>query len=312
MNELEAWLDQYFPLWRSYPSCVHLAQSIVFSNTKKTTLSQHDKSWIDKYRPKETTCLLGSQTNSRYLKHWLQQMKIKPMSAPSLDPNKASKMSKKKKKKKKTKIMNDFIIDESATFDFFNNTQQKPMVIDDDEDDDDFMMGPKASKKRLEDDIQSNVLLLVGDCGVGKTAAVYTAAEEVGYEVFEIHSGMKRSGKDITAAVGDMTKNHLVTFEVKTEQIKKRRLNPCLSSAPINNGENTMLKSFLRKESDIKKSSSKKPSTITVTKNVTKQSLILLEDVDLLYEEDKGFWNAVTDLSQRSKRPIIMTCNGKV
>jgi dephospho-CoA kinase len=239
-------------------------------------------------------------------------MKIKPMSAPSLDPNKASKMSRKKKKKKKTKMMDDFIIDESATFDFFSNRQQKPIVIDDNDDDDDFMVGPKAPKKRIEDDIQSNVLLLVGDCGVGKTAAVYTAAEEVGYEVFEIHSGMKRSGKDVTAAVGDMTKNHLVTFEVKTEQIKKRRLNPCLSSAPASNGENTMLKNFLRKESDIKKSSSKKPSTITVTKNVTKQSLILLEDVDLLYEEDKGFWSAVIDLSQRSKRPIIMTCNGKV
>ncbi|KAI8885096.1 P-loop containing nucleoside triphosphate hydrolase protein [Backusella circina FSU 941] len=315
-NELEAWLDKHFPHWRAFPSCVHLAQSITFTQKNTPPIQNNDKSWIDKYRPKETSCLLGSQKNSRYLKHWLQQMKIKPMSAPSLDPINTAKRSKmtntnKKKKKKKPKLMDDFFIDDSAPFDFYNK-QQHPIILDDDEDDDDFIMGPKMIKKqRIEDDIQSNVLLLVGDCGVGKTAAVYTAAEEVGYEVFEIHSGMKRSGKEITSAVGDMTKNHLVTFEVKTEQIKKRRLNPCLSSSSSStnsNGKSMMMKNFLRKASDIKKGSNK-TTTVNVTKNVTKQSLILLEDVDLLYEEDKGFWSAVSELSQKSKRPIIMTCN---
>ncbi len=37
---------------------------------------------------------------------------------------------------------------------------------------------------------------------------------------------------------------------------------------------------------------------------------MLFEEVDILYEDDKGFFGAIMQLMQTSKRPIILTCNG--
>ena len=41
------------------------------------------------------------------------------------------------------------------------------------------------------------------------------------------------------------------------------------------------------------------------------KTCILLEDVDILFEEDKGFWNAIQAIIETSKCPIILTCSGK-
>ncbi|KAI8988745.1 P-loop containing nucleoside triphosphate hydrolase protein [Pilobolus umbonatus] len=300
-TELETWLDSYFPSWRKYMSCLRLVD-LAFSNKQRDS----QKSWTDKYRPSKVTELLGEQHNTLYLKDWLHHMKLNPISAPE-------KNGRGRKKTKKKMRMNEYthstsMLDNYSTMDSLS----VGIYADYDDDDDDFCIAPPSKKPaKKKDDIQSNILLIVGEEGVGKTASVYTAAEELGYEVFEISPSSRRSGKDMVSMVGEMTRSHLVHFstpsptptptkeESPSSKIKKRKLNPTLSQNHASNNSNLM-KNFLRPA--VKERVNPSPDN-------TKQSVILLEEVDLLFEEDKGFWAYINELSQKSKRPIIMTCN---
>ncbi|GAA5799154.1 hypothetical protein HPULCUR_004564 [Helicostylum pulchrum] len=289
-EDLQAFMDRSFPNWHAFSSCVILSQ-IVFNRSNERKKNQQ-RQWVDDYRPKTVYGLLGDRYNSIYLKDWLHQMKIAPMSAPT--PSGGIKKSKLVKKKK---LVDDL-----------------DLLSLDVDDDDDFMPTKKTAKQLKNESIKSNIILVAGDHGVGKTTMVYTVAEQLGYEVFEINPGSRRSGKDIMSMVGEMTKSHHVTFGIQQQQVtteetadakkpKKRRLNPCLSSS-LNKSESddSPLKNFLRKKPLL-------PEKVKVKTSEPKQSLILLEEVDLLFEDDKAFWSSIIELSQKSKRPIVMTCN---
>ena len=40
------------------------------------------------------------------------------------------------------------------------------------------------------------------------------------------------------------------------------------------------------------------------------KTCILLEDIDFLAEEDRGFWTSLHHVISNTKCPIIMTCSG--
>jgi hypothetical protein len=293
--ELEHYLDTQFPLWHRYASCKELCQTMFC--TKKQV---DHRPWTEKYRPHTIKGLMGDRHHYAYLKDWLHQMKIAPISASS-NPNNT------KKKKKKMMVVKPNL-DHSDEEEFIHNLS---LYDQHDDKDDDFVMdNKKKTAKAVSSSMRSNVILIAGDHGIGKTASVYTAAEELDYEVFEINAGSKRSGKEVMALVGEMTKSHLVTFAKPLPPTtapngkKKKKLNPYFAPtqstssmmSPIKKGTG-LLKHFAQTKT--------KPAPTN-----TKQSLILLEEVDLLFEEDKGFWPSIIELSQKSKRPIIMTCNG--
>ncbi|KAI5811217.1 hypothetical protein DFH27DRAFT_493774 [Peziza echinospora] len=130
-----------------------------------------------------------------------------------------------------------------------------------------------------------NAVVISGPSGCGKTAAVYAAAKELGFQVFEVNAGSRRNGKDVLDQVGEMSRTHLVHQQQQ-------------QSKP---------------ETSFFKPGGNKAKTAKVEEVIEKaqqtQSLILIEEADILYEEDKQFWFTVMGLIEQSKRPVIITCN---
>jgi ATPase family associated with various cellular activities (AAA) len=156
-------------------------------------------------------------------------------------------------------------------------------VVDDDSDGD--YTSPKKAKKRRSRETfsgYSNVVILWGPHGVGKSACVEACAEELGYQVFEISPGGKRGGKELLEMIGEVGQSELVT--------KHRGVVAAAALEQVDGQVNVEGASTLKSEG--------------------RKALICLEEVDVLYEEDKGFWACVTGLVEKSRRPVVITCNG--
>ena len=157
-----------------------------------------------------------------------------------------------------------------------------------------------------------NTILLVGPPGSGKTASVYACAEELNWEVFEVYPGIgKRSGYNIENLVGEVGKNHLVRqrphgshdfvpFSSPSKLKRKQGLKSWLKSDPDVESDRGGVPQLV--ESEIE-DSDRPPSFAN--------SLILLEEVDILFKEDHRFWETVKGIIRECRRPIICTCNGK-
>jgi sorting nexin-8 len=160
-----------------------------------------------------------------------------------------------------------------------------------------------------------NAVLISGPPGCGKTASVFAVAKELDFEVFEVHPGMRRSAKDIFDKVGDMTQNHLVQGVGNGTNAKSdSNIDKDSSKQEIGSGKQGAMNKFFSKTQTSKtRTSPRKTNGKEVEKSKTpmaqKQSMILLEEVDVLFDEDKGFWPGVVNLISQSKRPIVLTCN---
>ncbi|KAJ4290208.1 hypothetical protein N0V90_010423 [Kalmusia sp. IMI 367209] len=286
-------------------------------------------SWLQKYAPKYASHVLQTGQEPLILKDWLQSLTVLTVSSAQEGPKTSNALDPKKPPKKKRKKAHD---------DFIVNS--------DEEDDEDMIeLSTRASEYEMSDSSASsslrrarwtrnkNVVLISGPHGCGKSAMVQAAAKDLGFEVFEINSGSRRSGKDIQDKVGDMTENHLVSHK-RTDMSSKseagaaddtdtERHSEALQKDLDSGRQGTMMSFFSSKgpakEKPIPKPESFEPPEAATSGQPTlsiaqsqrksqKQSLILIEEADILYDEDQGFWAQVTRLASQSKRPIIITC----
>ncbi|KAG8931589.1 hypothetical protein FRC01_001094 [Tulasnella sp. 417] len=190
----------------------------------------------------------------------------------------------------------------------------------------------------------TNSILLSGPPGSGKTAAIYACAEELGWEVYEVYPGMgKRSGTNLSAIVDGVCKNHVIGVGMPVNSSKPLPPSP-KKSVGNKLGEKAGIKNFFKRPrgeeegGGAPKGSQGEPIVLDdhtapdkvnshvanvaelVVQSVQEhdrgdkgvqiqQSLILLEEVDILFAEDKNFWPTVVDLIAASRRPVVMTCN---
>ncbi|KAI7885849.1 P-loop containing nucleoside triphosphate hydrolase protein [Lichtheimia hyalospora FSU 10163] len=353
-KKVEQLMDTTYKDWRNIPACDHLYTTLFKDNNDNGDDDNKDThrqlSWPDKYRPKHVSNLLGNSKCYTFLAEWLHQSKVRSNKEEQKSKSKRAKVDKSK----------------SPSLDFeqltLGDSEDEGSSMEEDDhgndDDDDFVMSDSRKRRqKREKKKKGNMILIVGPHGVGKTASIYTAAHEIGFDVFEINAASRRSGKDVLSAVGEMSDSHQVNFaegsskeqfanlalmfeaetkkrQLQEEQSKYKAKKRKTQQEQMNN-KGSIMNHFAKIPKTIPSEQETamavdepqdKPIDTSHEKNIDdkveenddkkdqqpstpKQSLILIEEADVLYEEDKGFWSTVIDLAQRSKRPIIITCN---
>ncbi|TVY48780.1 ATPase family AAA domain-containing protein [Lachnellula occidentalis] len=304
-----------------------------------TTMSAFDQghcetqSWTRKYSPKCAADVLQSGREAFVLKEWLERLNVQSVETGLGDQTagRASSLSRTgpnsenvAKRKRKLKKLDGFVI----------SSDEEDNEMDEITDPEDNVLAETApgllkktvirsgdANKGIKDSGRvTNAVVISGPHGSGKTAAVYAVAKELGFEVFEINSSSRRSGKDILEKVGDMTRNHLVQRSQAPVSVDEdeKRMNDALAQDLQSGRQGTMNSFFKPKENPKTKPSRPKTGFKKEIKDQPlpkapikqqKQSLILIEEADILYEEDKNFWATILDLTIKSKRPMIITCS---
>ncbi|GAA5918474.1 hypothetical protein JCM1841_003986 [Sporobolomyces salmonicolor] len=274
-----------------------------FSRPGEGDRSPSDKLWTGKYAPRNAGEVLGkiSGENAKCLREWLKELKV---AGGAEDDKKRRRLVKrgvtKAKKKRRAEGLDDFIAesdedDDEVAYDFASSPPRFP-------DEAGFASPASSTSHRSIFPSLTNLILLHGPHGSGKTASVYAVAQELGYEIFEVNAGMGRRGaRDIEREVGDVGRNHIVRGSPKKGGTKN--LFEMFANKGARGAGEAEEKEKTGKGKEKEQGEGDKPSIKGPT-----QSLILFEEVDVLYNEERDFWTGLKQLAEQSRRPIVLTC----
>nr|XP_030143367.3 ATPase family AAA domain-containing protein 5 isoform X2 [Taeniopygia guttata] len=285
-------------------------------------VEKEDMLWTEKYQPQDSSELVGNKKEIERLHSWLKEWKKRA----DLEEKRNQKREKEDKEQE----------DSLSSLDF------------------------KDNKSDTEEEITlCNTVLITGPPGVGKTAAVYACAQELGFKIFEVNASCQRSGRQILSQLKEATQSHQVdkkgvnahkpcffnscstTKSPKKMYSPKKVISPrkpplspkgaglkrSLPSKTLTNyfkisakrkgvdeeatseeknGGNTQNSLEVKKDAQIK-SINKEEGGEHNRKSAT--SLILFEEVDIVFDEDAGFLSAIKTFMATAKRPVILTTN---
>ncbi|SMR46412.1 unnamed protein product [Zymoseptoria tritici ST99CH_1E4] len=292
--------------------------------------------WTQKHAPVHSAHVLQPRGEIVVLRDWLKSLSVQAVGGAATQvkagPSKLVEKAVKKKRKKKADDMDDFLVDSDE--DLREMTELNEAEVE---------SGTSSTRRAQASIVQtvqgnaklSNAVLLSGPHGCGKSAAAYAVAKELGFKVFEISSSERRSGRDVLDRVGDLTENHNVrhhgtvqedistpaestqhdeAFQNDLASGRQGKMNAFFQPQAVKKKPAPARVNALNNAQAKPKSTHKKLKAIEelIAKKPQKdqqQSLILLEEVDILFKDDKDFWTTVMKLMITSKRPFIMTCN---
>ncbi|XP_016370183.1 ATPase family AAA domain-containing protein 5-like isoform X2 [Sinocyclocheilus rhinocerous] len=295
-------------------------------------LRREDVLWTDKYQPQQSSEVIGNSASVGQLHSWLKEWKIRA----------DTEERKRRQEERRMKIENSH--ESWDCGDFEGDT----VSIDHEQE-------------------LCNTVLMIGPTGVGKTAAVYACAQELGFKVFEMNSSTLRCGHLILSQLTEATQSHQVDIQkiktLKSEIINQSKIKPdppChinhhrrktssspsisrLSTKPqpvkltrffklsskksvgkTSDGPEHYIHAGKLKPDGLQRSVSgfkdnrqgdqestclsKGPTSLGQSRTVP-MSLILFEEVDVIFPEDVGFLAAIKTFMSTTKRPIILTTN---
>lgn len=312
-----------------HPAVDHMYKGIATSLSAFDKYECETQDWVHKYAPACADQVLQAGREVLILRDWLKTLTINSVdfrardTSTTRDSSVSSRRAITKRKRRRAEELDGFVLssDEEANemCQLTDSVDRHPTISMQKKS----LIRPKDVRTSNSGERVTNAVVVSGPHGCGKTAAVYAVARELGFEVFEINAGSRRSGRDILDKVGDMTRNHLVKHarsdqsadaneETENMDLLSEKLKQDLDS-----GRQGTMNSFFKSQAAPKKSPSKRKPKAQKPRpkqepprkvQSQKQSLILLEEVDVLFDEDKTFWATTLELLVQSKRPVIMTC----
>ena len=312
-----------------HPAVYHMYKGIATSLSAFDKFECETQDWVHKYAPACADQVLQAGREVLILRDWLKTLTINSVGFRAGDTSKirdssiSSRRATNKKRRRRAEELDGFVLSSDEEANEMcqltdsedrhptSSTQKKSVIR------------PRDAGNASHGERVTNAVVISGPHGCGKTAAVHAVARELGFEVFEINAGSRRSGRDILDKVGDMTRNHLVKHAHSgqgadaNEEAENMNLLSEKLKQDLDSGRQGTMNSFFKSKAAPKKSPSKKKSRAQhriITQDPPrkhqsqKQSLILLEEVDVLFDEDKTFWATTLDLLVQSKRPVVMTC----
>ena len=270
-------------------------------------------SWTHKYAPTTSTTTLQSAGVMIMLKDWLMSLTVTAVETVGKAEAKTTQLKPRKKRRRKPNDLDDFLVDSDEEIHHMDELVDPEDVHPDKTHRS--VVHVASVGARL-----SNAVLISGPHGSGKTAAAHAVAKELGFKVFEISPCERRSGKDVLDKVGNMTANHIVKHhgvdggELSSSEDHNKATSNEELQRDLLSGRQEKMNTFFKPHQQKKKAA--RSTTLAAIENAIKkpareqqQSLVLLEEVDILFRDDKDFWSTVLKLIATSKRPFIMTCS---